>query len=117
MKKDLIRAALDWQNVAPDTECPIAAEGFTQQDLARAREDQVMSHNARITREEIELRVGLNNNGAVQRDQYDSAVKTNQQLLDAWEASLDTKELDNADPTDIWPVGQDTLRRGRFATD
>ncbi|KAF5319680.1 hypothetical protein D9619_008835 [Psilocybe cf. subviscida] len=93
LKKDLIRAALDWQNVVPDTECPIAAEGFTQQDLAQAREDQIMSHNARITREEIELRVGLNNNGAVQHDHYDSAVQTNRQLFDAWKASLDTKKI------------------------
>ncbi|KAF5319561.1 hypothetical protein D9619_008841 [Psilocybe cf. subviscida] len=46
LRKDLIRAALGWQNVAPGTECPIAAEGFTQQDLARAREDYVIWHTA-----------------------------------------------------------------------
>lgn len=46
LRKDLIRVALDWQNVAPGTECPIAAEGFTQQDLARAWEDYVIWHTA-----------------------------------------------------------------------
>ena len=76
----------------------------------RAQEDQIRWKNAELIRTGIEQRVGLSDNGSVPRSDYDSAVRTNQELFEAWTASVDIEELDDADPTDIWPIGQDKLK-------
>ena len=110
LKMHLMDVALEWDKFAPGTKCPITSEGFTQQDLERATEDCYTWHRAQLALEDIERRVGVSDNGSVHCNEYASAVQTNRELFRAWKATLDPGELDDVDPVDIWPVGQDTLR-------
>ncbi|PPR07152.1 hypothetical protein CVT24_010700 [Panaeolus cyanescens] len=112
LKRRIVRMSFDWQKVAPGVECPLASEGYTEQDLAQVREDDARWYAAEATLEAIEEEVGLRGDGSVSHDHYDTAVQINQELFDAWKASVDLQELGDVDPADIWPVGRDSLQRG-----
>ncbi|PPR04741.1 hypothetical protein CVT24_006899 [Panaeolus cyanescens] len=110
LKKELIRVSLDWQKIAPDVDCPLASEGYTEQDLAQVRKDQALWYAARARYVAMEGEIGLRGDKSVTPDNFRAAVKTNQRLFDAWKAGLDLQELGNVNPAEIWPIGRDSLK-------
>ncbi|KAJ2914044.1 hypothetical protein MD484_g6366, partial [Candolleomyces efflorescens] len=107
LKRLLIRAVAEWEKiVGPGIPCPLGAEPFSKEEIARAEEDERKWLDTEIAREEIARAIGVEEDGWVRNEDYKTAVEANAALRRAWVENLGEEEkrgLGDVDPSVIWP--------------
>ncbi|KAF7767888.1 hypothetical protein Agabi119p4_7131 [Agaricus bisporus var. burnettii] len=112
----LIRAAAEWEHiVGPGIPCPLGSEPFSKKVVAQAEEDERMWMEMEDTRENIEMALGVENDGWVCNEDYERAIGANEALRTSWVDNMGEEEkqkLGDVDPAEIWPFqGQAKSRR------
>lgn len=107
LKQLVIRTSVEWENiVGPAISSPLGPEPFSKEEVAQAEEDEKIWMDMEDAREGIGSAIGVENDGWVRNEEYETAVRVNQELRTAWVGSLRKEEsegLGSVDPSEIWP--------------
>ena len=116
LKQLLIRASVEWKNIArPGMNCHLGSKPFSKEEVAQTEEDERTWMDMEAAREGIERAIGVENDGWVRNEEYERAVRVNEELCMAWVESLgkvEKKGLRNVDPTEIWPFKVESKLHG-----
>ncbi|KAF8999535.1 hypothetical protein BDQ17DRAFT_1360896 [Cyathus striatus] len=99
LKRRLIRTMVEWEAIAGPV---ISPESFSEEDMTQIHEDEWAWGEMEIARSDIAERIGVNDDGWVATDGYDSAVQVNDDLRKKWMANVENDDLGGVDPVDIW---------------
>jgi len=91
--------------VGPAISSPLGPEPFSKEEVAQAEEDKKIWMDMEDAREGIESAIGVENDAWVRNEEYETAVRVNQELRTAWVESLrkESEGLGSVDSSEIWP--------------
>lgn len=106
LRRLLMRTAAEWEQiVGSGVPCPLG-QPLSSEEVSRVEENERRWMEMEYAREEIARSVGVEDDGWVSNEDYERAVRVNEELRKAWVESLGEEErrgMGGVDPADIWP--------------